>query len=381
MAAPLSGLRVVEFTHMVAGPACGQVLADFGAEVVKIEPPQGDVTRRIGPMVDASGGSLSALYASTNRGKQAVCLDLQSAEDAARAQSLALQADVVIANVDRRMLQRAGVDADTLRKRNARLIFVEITGFGPGGPPGTDGLAQAATGMMAYTGAPEGPGWRTGASVVDVSTGVWSALAVMAALRTRDATGIGDHVQVSLADVALYMQYTHVVMHDAAPALVRRSGNHSMVSCTPVFECADGRIITTILHARHWRALCECIGDAALAEDPGFGTDAARCERQGDIEALLTPRFRTQTRAHWVDALRRAGVPCGPERDYAEVARDPELNARGMLFRLSVGKGGDASVLQVRMPVEFATTERAPPRAAPLDPQPLATSGTPARSP
>lgn len=376
MPPPLTGLRVIEFTHMVAGPACGQVLADLGAEVVKIEPPQGDVTRRIGPLVGAEGGdgggALSALYASTNRGKRAVCLDLQNADDAKRAQALALQADVVITNVDRRMLERAGVDAPALRAKNGRLIFVEITGFGPGGPPGTDGLAQAATGLMACTGAKDGPGWRTGASVVDVSTGVWSALAVLAALRTRDQTGRGDHVQVSLADVALYMQYTHVVMHDAAPELVRRNGNHSMVSCTPVFECSDGRIIVTVLHARHWRALCDCIGETSLAEDPGYATDPARCERQGDIEARLTPRFRTQSRAHWVATLRRAGVPCGPERDYAEVVRDPELTARGMLFRLPVG-GGD--VLQVRMPVEFETTERAPARAAPLTVAPAEDGG------
>jgi len=355
---PLAGIRVIEFTHMVAGPACGQVLADFGAEVTKVEPPQGDVTRRLGPMV----GSLSALYASTNRGKRAVCLDLQLESDAKRARQLALEADVVIANVDRRMLERAHLDAASLRAENPRLIFVEVTGFGPGGPPGTDGLAQAAMGLMALSGARDGPGYRTGPSVVDISTGVWAALGTLAALENRRRTGLGDHVQTSLSDVCLYMQYSHLGMYAAAPAEVYRNGNHSLVSCTPVFAAADGRIILTLLNARHWRAFCEVLDEPGLIDAAEFASDALRSQNQSLLERRLAPVFASATRESWVSRMRAARVPCAPERGYGEVIDDVELRRRGMVFTLPVDEG---EALQVRMPLEFETTARAPARAAP----------------
>ncbi|MEQ1806164.1 MAG: CoA transferase, partial [Burkholderiaceae bacterium] len=292
MAGVLSGLRVIEFTHMVAGPACGQVLADFGADVLKVEPPQGDITRRMGPMV----GDVAALYACTNRSKNVVCLDLTDAAEAAAARELALAADVVISNLDEAMLRKANIHAAALREANPRLICVHVTGFGAGGPAGTDGLAQAAMGMMALTGSVQGPGFRTGPSVVDVSTGVWAALGVFAALENRRLTGRGDFIQASLADTCLYMQYPSLTMYDAAPAVVRRNGNHSVVACTPIFDTADGRLIVTVLHQRHWQALCTATGAGALADDPAFATNAQRCDAQGRIEELLNPLTRLRTR-------------------------------------------------------------------------------------
>jgi crotonobetainyl-CoA:carnitine CoA-transferase CaiB-like acyl-CoA transferase len=354
MAGVLQGLKVVEFTHMVAGPACGQVLGDFGADITKIEPPQGDITRRIGPMA----GDMAALYASTNRNKKVVCLDVTDSDGARKARELALKADVTISNLDTAMLKRAGLDGASLRRDEPRLICVEITGFGQGGPAGTDGLAQAAMGLMATTGAPEGPTFRTGPSVVDVSTGVWAALGVMAALEHRRQTGRGDFIQASLADVCLYMQYPHITMYSAAPGVVRRNGNHSVVACTPKFETADGMIQVTVLHQRHWRALCEHAGAPELADDPRFASTAQLCAAQPLIEELLNPLMRKRTRSDWVGKLRGAKLPCGPERDYAEVTVDAELFSRGMLYRLGAG---NASSLQVRMPLEFAATPRAIP--------------------
>jgi crotonobetainyl-CoA:carnitine CoA-transferase CaiB-like acyl-CoA transferase len=364
MAGVLEGLRVVEFTHMVAGPSCGQVLGDFGAEVTKVEPPQGDITRRMGPMA----GDVAALYASTNRNKKVVCIDLADPQGAAEAKRLALEADVTIANLDTAMLRRIGLDGAALRLANPRLICVEITGFGQGGPAGTDGLAQAAMGMMATTGSVEGPTFRTGASVVDVSTGVWAALGVMAALENRRRTGQGDFIQASLADVCLYMQYPQVTMYDAAPDVVRRNGNHSVVSCTPKLDAADGMIIVTVLHERHWQALCSVLGATELIADPRFATNDQRCAAQGLIEELLNPLTRRRTRAEWVAALRAAKLPCGPERGYAEVVADEELAARGMLYRLPDGASG---TLQVRMPLEFETTQRSAPQPPPRLPSGL----------
>lgn len=358
MTGVLNGLKVVEFTHMVAGPACGQVLGDLGADITKVEPPQGDITRRMGPMA----GNIAALYASTNRNKKLVCLDITDAEDADKARQLALEADVVISNLDTAMLTRAGLDAESLRRDAPRLICVEIAGFGRGGPGGTDGLAQAATGLMAITGAPEGPTFRTGASVVDVSTGVWAALGILAALENRRLTGNGDFIQASLADVCLYMQYAQITMHDAAPDHVRRTGNHSMVACTPKLEASDGMFQVTVLHQRHWRALCQNVGAPQLADDSRLATTAQLCAAQPEIERLLNPLTRTRSRGEWVERLRAARVPCAPERDYAEVTADTELFARGMLYRLPTG---NTTSLQVRMPLEFATTQRVKPAPPP----------------
>lgn len=361
MAGVLEGLKVVEFTHMVAGPSCGQVLGDLGATVTKVEPPQGDVTRRMGPMA----GDVAALYASTNRNKQVVCLDITQPDDARRARALAVEADVVISNLSPAMLARAALDGPALRAQNPALIVVLVTGFGAGGPAGTDGLAQAATGLMNATGPVEGPGFRTGASVVDVTTGVWAALGVLAALENRRKTGDGDYIQVSLADTCLYMQYPQICLFDAAPPFARRNGNHSTVSATPMFDTADGRLLVTVLSTKHWDALCRSAGRPELAADPRFATNELRCAAQGEMEHLLDPAMRTKTRAEWTALLRAAGVPCGPERSHAEVVQDEDLQRRGMLFRLAQGSG---SSLQVRMPIEFETTRRAEPRSPPVLP-------------
>lgn len=362
MGAVLAGLKVVEFTHMVAGPSCGQVLADLGASVTKVEPPQGDVTRRMGPLA----GDVAALYASTNRNKDVVCLDLTEPEQAKRAQALAAGADVVISNLAPAMLEAAGLDGPSLRRLNPRLIGVLVTGFGAGSPAGTDGLAQAAMGLVSVTGPVHGEGFRTGASVVDVSTGVWAALGVLAALENRRQTGEGDFIQISLADTCLYMQYPQICLFDADAPFARRNGNHSTVSCTPMLRAADGRVLVTVLSLKHWRALCRGAGLPHLADDPRFETNEQRCTAQGQIEDLFEGAMRERSRAEWTGLLRAAGVPCGPERNYAEVVRDVELHERGMLFRLPQGEG---SSLQVRMPLEFETTQRAAPRTSPKLPR------------
>lgn len=355
----LSGVRVIEFTHMVAGPACGQVLADFGAEVVKVEPPGGDITRRLGP----GNGTVSALFAGTNRNKASVCLDLRDPADAARARALVLNADVIISNVDSAMLDKAGLSPSVLREANPALIVVEITAFGRGGPLGTDGIAQAAMGLMDLTGEAGGASFRTGPSVVDVSTGVWAALGVLAALERRRMTGRGDLLTTNLADVCLYMQYSQMALYSAAPELVRRNGNHSMISCTPVLEASDGRVMLTLLHDRHWAVLCDLLGENGVTSRADLSTNEQRCDAQTLIETLLNPAFRTRTRAEWLAVLRARRIPCGPVRGYGEVAADPDLRARGMLYALDNAGGG--RTLQVRMPLSFDEYIPDPPRPAP----------------
>jgi len=344
--ATLSGLRVVEFTHMVAGPACGQVLADLGAEVVKVEPPRGDITRSLGPRV----GETSALFGSTNRGKRSVRLDLRREEDARTARLLVEGADVVVSNIDAAMLATAGISYEALSPAQPGLIWVDVSAFGPGGPLGTDGIAQATAGLMSITGAVDGGSYRTGASVVDVSTGVWAALGVLTALENRRQSGRGDRLTVSLHDVCLYMQNGQLALYRADPTAVRRNGNHSMISCTPVFEASDGQLMTTILHDRHWAVLCDLLGRQDLKDHPDLDTNDKRCERQSHVEALLNPAFAAETRAYWTRRLRAERIPCGPVRSYDEIVDDAELRRGGQLFDLPVAGG---SVLNVAMPVHF----------------------------
>jgi len=332
---------------MVAGPACGQVLADLGAEVIKVEPPNGDITRRMGP----DAGGVAALFASTNRGKRSLRLDLRDAEEAVLARRLVAAADVVIVNIDAAMLEKAGLSYDALAIAQPGLIWVDVTAFGPKGPLGTDGIAQAAMGLMSITGEANGPTYRTGASIVDVSTGVWAALGVLAALESRRKTGKGERIDVSLADVCLYMQYAQIALYAAEPASVRRNGNHSMISCTPLFTARDGKLMTTILHDRHWGSLCSLLGRQDLRDLPAFASNAARCDAQAEIERLLNPTFACEPRAHWVALLRAERIPCAPERTYDEILADPELRDRGQLFTLPTPRG---SAQQVALPIHFA---------------------------
>ncbi len=354
----LTGLRVVELAHMIAAPVCGQILASLGAEVTKVEPPEGDITRRLGPRWQDT----SALFGATNAGKRSLRADVRDPESGTRVRALALAADVVICNLDRAAVAPAGLDAASLRGENPALVYVEVSAFGAEGPPGTDGLAQAAMGLMNITGAEDGPSYRTGASVIDVSTGVFAALGVLAALERRRQTGRGDTLNVSLGDVCLFLQFGHLGMHAAAPERIRRSGNHSHVACTPTFTASDGNVLTTLLHDRHWSIFCGVVGAPELLRDPRFLTNEQRCGEQGTLEALLNPVFARGTRAEWVARLREARIPCAPERAYAEVCADDALHRSGALYELSAG-GRDT--LAVRLPLRFGEGELVPLTAAP----------------
>lgn len=354
----LDDVRILEFTHMVAGPACGQVLGDLGANVVKVEPRKGDITRHLGP----PAGGASALFTTTNRNKKSVRLDIRDPGDAGLARRLARMADVVVCNIDGAALSAAGIDFDGLAAENPGLIWVDVTAFGLGGALGTDGIAQAAAGLMRITGAPDGEGYRTGASIVDVSTGIWAALGVMAALENRRRTGRGDRLSVSLADTCLYMQYSQIGMYAADPASVFRNGNHSMISCTPMFQAADGRIMVTILHDRHWKIICDLLGRSDLIDDPRFGTNDQRCRNQTAMEEQLNSRFRDHDRARWARDLRAHRIPCGAERDYGEILADAALWDEGTLFRLPADEGGS---VQVASPLRFRDHPPGPRRPAP----------------
>jgi crotonobetainyl-CoA:carnitine CoA-transferase CaiB-like acyl-CoA transferase len=348
----LAGVRVLELAHMVAAPVCGVILADLGAEVTKIElPPRGDLVRDFGPRLS---DGITAMFAAVNRSKQSLFLDIGQQDGRERIAALAGKSDVLVTNIDDTRLAAAGLDAKAVSIRFPGLIYVRVSAFGPVGPPGTDSLAQAATGMTVATGPAEASdGVRVGPPVVDVATGVWAALAVLTALERRRQTGTGQVVDVSLEDVSLHLQLSYLAMEACEPGSARRRGNHSPLVCTPVFRTATGRLFVSLVTQRHWGAFAVLLGQGELREDPRFATATARQLHQEDLERALETRFGERPAAEWVEILNGAGIPATVERDYRAVLADQRHHGRGTFFTTETGLG--AGALQVASPIRFSS--------------------------
>jgi crotonobetainyl-CoA:carnitine CoA-transferase CaiB-like acyl-CoA transferase len=329
MSGLLDGLKVVELAHVVAAPHAAQVLAMHGAEVVKVEPPAGDMARRLGPRLP--GGS-SGTYAAFNRHKRVVRHDIREPAGREAIVELVRDADVFITSVDAGLLAAHRLDSASLAELNSGLVYAEVSAFGSGGPLGTDGLAQAHSGMASLTGEEDGQALRTGVSAVDVATGFTVAFGILAALEGRRRTGRGRLVQVSLEDVALALSGNQIAMYSLAPDQIHRMGNRSSSACTPMLDVADGRVAITIMHDRHWGQLCRALGRPELAADPRFGDEEARRVGQPEIEAIFNPLVAGASRAELVGRLRAARVPAAAERSLAEVLADRELWERGALY-------------------------------------------------
>lgn len=340
---PLSDIAVVELAHVVAGPACGLILAELGADVLKIEPEGGDISRRLGPRLSSAD---SALYLACNRGKRTARLGGDPDVRRRRLVEALERADVFVTNLSLAQLESYDAAPAALRARHPELIVARIMGGPEDDSLATDSLAQARMGLMGITGPEGGPGFRSGAAVVDVSTGVWTALGVLTALRLRQQTGTGQHLTVNLGDVCLSLQFTHLAMHAVDGGWIRALGNHSPLTCTPVFSAADGRFGVTLLSTRHWRRFSAAIGRPELVADGRFQTEEDRRIHQGMLEEILDGHFAGAPRARWVETLAAAGVPCAPQRSYDEVLADEDLAGRRMLFR-------EAGSLQVRLPLFF----------------------------
>ena len=344
MAGPLDGVVVVEVAQVFAVPHAGQLLAAEGARVIKVEPPGGDIARRQGAPLP---GGTSSIFEAFNRGKELAVADLHTPPGRELVADLAAAADVFLTNQDAGYLRAAGLDHASLSARNPGLVYGELSAFHPGGPIGTDGLAQAASGLVDLTGSPDRPGFRSGVSAVDVAAGVWLAFGVVVALQERASSGRGKLLQLSLQQVALALGMAQLSMGSVLPERMRRMGNLSLTSCTPVFQASDGRVFTTVMDDRHWRRLCAAIDRTDLVADPRFADEDARFRNQAQIEVEVNPAFAGGTRDQWIERLRRERVPCAPERTVAEVLADPDLRNRGFIYTQSVG---DVEVAQVSLP-------------------------------
>ncbi len=335
---PLAGVKVVELARILAGPWCGQLLADLGAAVVKVERPDtGDDTRHWGPpfLHDADGNNLdAAYYHAANRGKTARFIDIATPEGQAQVHALLADADVVIENYKVGGLVKYGLDPASLRARYPRLIVCSITGFGQTGPyahrAGYDFIIQGMGGAMSLTGEPDGAPQKSGVAYADLFTGVYATVAIVAALRLRGTTGTGAHIDMALLDTAVSTLANQALNWMASGIVPHRMGNgHANLAPYQSFAAIDGDLIIAVGNDSQFRKLCLVLG-LSLADDPDFATNPARLANRHRLIAPIQAAVATWTRQALSDALEAQGVPAGPINDIADVFANPQVIARAM---------------------------------------------------
>jgi len=334
--APLAGLKVLELARILAGPWAGQTLADLGAEVIKVESPAGDDTRRWGPpFVTRDEDRSAAYFHSCNRGKQSVTVDFRTPEGQQIVRDLAAEADVLIENFKVGGLAKYGLDYDSLAAVNPQLVYCSITGFGQDGPyahrAGYDYIIQGMSGIMSVTGAPEGQPQKMGVAVTDILTGIYSATAILAALHQRERTGKGQQIDMALLDVATGIMANQAMNYLTTGSAPARIGNaHQNLVPYQVFDCADGWIIIATGNDAQYQRLCGLLGLGEIADAPEFRTNADRIANRETLTDRLTEATRSWAKDALLAACEAAGVPAGPINDLAEVFDDPQIRHRGM---------------------------------------------------
>ncbi|PYE80620.1 CaiB/BaiF CoA transferase family protein [Pseudoroseicyclus aestuarii] len=367
---PLAGLKVVELARILAGPWIGQTLADLGAEVIKVESPQGDDTRRWGPPFldrpDGQGGTerVAAYFHAANRGKTSVTCDFSDPSDLARLKALIAGADVVIENFRVGGLARFGLDYDSLAKANPGLVYASVTGFGQDGPrageAGYDFLIQGMSGIMDLTGDPDGPPQKVGVAWIDIFTGLYGTIAVQAALAERAKTGQGQQIDLSLLDCGVAVLANQATNWLIGGELPRRLGNaHPNIVPYQEFTTKDGALIVACGNDRQFVALARVLGAPELAADPAYATNPARVENRTVLCAQIAALTILWDKAGLTAALTEAGVPAGPINTVAEALDDRQIAARGLRI-------APEGIPGLRSPLKFSRSPLAVQRAAPV---------------
>jgi len=352
MSGPLAGIKVLDLSRVLAGPYCTALLADLGAEIVKLEPPSGDDYRHIGPFKDGE----SALFTLNNRGKKSVVLDLKKPADLELAQALAACVDVVVENFRPGVAARLGLGAEALRKANPRLVYCSISGFGQDGPfrdlPAYDLVVQAMSGLMAATGEDGGAPLKTGESIADLIAGLFASWSIMAALVQRNATGQGAVLDIAMYDALFSMLTTSHAQHFYGGVLPGRVGNRHPLS-TPFgcFKTSDGQVVIAVLSGGQFQRLAALIGRAGIANDPRFASDSSRTEHEPALRALIEEWSGRLTTEQAVAALAAEGLPTAPIWDIAQATDNEHAAVRGLVSRLAHPVLGKAPV--VGQPVRF----------------------------
>ncbi len=346
MTKPLDGIRILDLTRMIVGPTCTMLLADLGADVVKVEPRSGDDVRYMQTTFDPEH---CPFFLAVNRNKRGMVLDLTIPDGLEVFRRLAARADVLVHNFRPGVVEKLGITYDAVGAIAPSIVYCSISAFGDTGPyakrPGTDILFQAMGGLMSISGEPDGRPLRSGAPIIDVTTGVSAALAILAALMQRMKTGQGDYVELSLYDQAVFMQSPVFSWFLKAKQNPPRLGNRSPMALILDLRTRDGYLMAAIPSTKFWKILCRIVDLPELATDPRFRTTALRLEHQQALMELLDPRFTAETTAVWVERLVAAGLPCGPVRSYDEIVADPQLAHNGTFLPLDHEVAGPTAVV------------------------------------
>lgn len=367
---PLKGLRVVELARILAGPWIGQTLADLGAEVIKIEAPEGDDTRRWGPPFldrprpDGETERVAAYFHAANRGKTSITCDFGNPDDLARLKELIATADVVVENFKVGGLKRFGLDYESLAAANPRLVYASVTGFGQDGPrasqPGYDFLIQGMCGIMDLTGEPGGEPQKVGVAWIDIFTGLYGVIGIQAALAERERSGRGQRVDLSLLDVGVAVLANQAMNYLHSGTAPSRLGNaHPNIVPYQVFPAADGHVIIACGNDRQFAGLCRALDLGALDTDPAYSTNPARVAHRAALTPIIAAATGARTRAEVIAALEGAGVPVGPINTVADALAEPQVVARGMQI-------APEGIAGLRSPLVFSRSPLALDRAAPL---------------
>ncbi len=362
----LAGLRVLDLSRILAGPSATQLLGDLGADVVKVEKPgEGDDTRKWGPpfVKDAQGSptSESAYYLCANRNKRSIEIDLASAQGQELALRLIEKADVLIENYKVGGLKAYGLSYEQIKDRFPRLVYCSITGFGQTGPyasrAGYDFLIQGMGGIMSITGQADSEPMKVGVGIADVMTGMYAAVGILAALRHRDQTGRGQHIDLALLDTQVSWLINAGTSYLTSRKNPERLGNgHASIVPYQVFPTADDPIIIAVGNDSQFRKLCTVAQMKGVADDPRFATNVARVENRDALIMIISDALRKQTRAHWIAECEKSGVPCGPVNTLEQVFDDPQVKHRGAEVRLAHPLAGSGEVSVIANPLKLSET-------------------------
>lgn len=345
---PLQGIRILDLSRVLAGPYCTMVLGDLGADVIKVESPEGDETRGWGPPFAAGE---SAYYLCVNRNKRSIVVDFNTAEGREILHKLIKQSDVLVENFRPGTLARYSLDYESASVLNPNLVYCSITGFGQTGPlrdkPGYDFMIQAMGGLMSFTGEPDGEPMKVGVAVADLFAGQNAVIAILAALQARTHTGKGQHLDISLFDSQLGMLANVASNYLISGNLPKRYGNaHANIVPYQSFQASDAWFILAVGNDKQFEKLCGVIGNWELGKDARFQLNAERVRHRDELIEILKPIFLQRTAAEWLSALESAGIPCGPINTLDQVFAEPQVEARGMVVHMQHPETGPTGMLR-----------------------------------
>ncbi|MGY2257718.1 CaiB/BaiF CoA transferase family protein [Pseudomonas sp. SDO55104_S430] len=361
----LKGLTVLDFTQIAAGPTCTMLLADMGAQVIKVEPPEGELGRTLGP---AWVGEDSALYHGFNRGKLGVCLDLKHPDSLAIVMRMVAEADVLIESMRPGVMARLGLGYEAVAEVNPKLIYCSISAYGQQGPyaerAGVDGILQADSGLMSLIGLPDSPPCKVQAPVVDVVTGYMASMSILAKLQARHVDGKGGHLDVSLMNSALALQQSSITSYLQDGQLPKPIGSAAPYAApNEAFRTEDGWIMVAAYNGNRWERLCAVLGHGEWVQDPRFDSSGNRVKHRALMQAMLDSVFVTRPTTHWLEALRKADILCAKVADYSDLLVHPQLADNALLASIEHPRHG--TLRTVGFPVNSAAAAAEPYRPAP----------------